>query len=160
MISQHDTPEALLARLRALGFRLTANGGRLNVAGPAGKLTPDLREQIAAHKPALLALLAAEAEEEPFEDSPWLRSWGVEDTEPDPAAEPGEGGDELAHWFLTALAAGTLPTGPVHLGPGLTVSDPAKCWGFYRERLEAGQMPAETTSFLKRLRRHLEGQGP
>ncbi len=46
----------LLVELRAEGFRLTAEGDRL-VVRPASKLTPELREVVAAAKPELLALV-------------------------------------------------------------------------------------------------------
>lgn len=49
----------LLDTLRAAGLTVTADGDRLIVA-PKDRLTPALRQQMAAHKAELLALLAAE----------------------------------------------------------------------------------------------------
>ena len=48
---------ALLAHLTARGVTLAAEGDRLRVRAPVGVLTPEFRAEIAAHKPALLALL-------------------------------------------------------------------------------------------------------
>ncbi|MEW6751474.1 MAG: hypothetical protein AB1505_10935 [Candidatus Latescibacterota bacterium] len=43
--------------MTAARLRLTADGDSLRVTGPAGALTPALREQLRERKPALLALL-------------------------------------------------------------------------------------------------------
>jgi amino acid adenylation domain-containing protein len=51
------TPADLLARLDSLGVDLVADGDRLRVNSARGQLTDDLKAAIAAHKPALLALL-------------------------------------------------------------------------------------------------------
>ena len=56
----------LLVNLRTVGFTLSAKGGKLLVS-PASKLTPELTEAIREHKPALLALLAAERPLTPLE---------------------------------------------------------------------------------------------
>lgn len=44
----------LQARLEALGVRLLEDRGRLKVNAPAGALTPELKEEIRANRPALL----------------------------------------------------------------------------------------------------------
>jgi hypothetical protein len=51
---------ALLAELAARGIALTAHGDTVHVKAPPGALTPELRDQVKAHKPELmLALLEA-----------------------------------------------------------------------------------------------------
>lgn len=54
----------LLARLSAAGLEVTADGAALAVR-PASKLTDELRAELRASKPELLALLAAPAAPEP-----------------------------------------------------------------------------------------------
>lgn len=49
------TPAALLDTLNRLGAKVTPCGDRLRVQAPAGKLTPDLRRELAEHKADLLA---------------------------------------------------------------------------------------------------------
>ena len=49
----------LLAHLHGLGVELSAADGKLQFRAPPGALTPALRAELAAHKPALLALLDA-----------------------------------------------------------------------------------------------------
>lgn len=56
-----QTAADLLAHLRSLGCTLRVDGAVLHVS-PRHLLTPDLRTQIALHKPALLALLSAPVE--------------------------------------------------------------------------------------------------
>lgn len=51
------TPAALLARLRALGVDLRADGDALRYRAPAGVLTPELRQELIEHKEELLELL-------------------------------------------------------------------------------------------------------
>ena len=46
----------LIRQCRDAGIRLQARGDRLHVEAPAGSLTPELRQALADHKPALLAL--------------------------------------------------------------------------------------------------------
>jgi amino acid adenylation domain-containing protein len=53
--------EQLLSELRARGFRLWTENGRLLFEGPQGQMTPALREQIAEHKSELIDLLSAAA---------------------------------------------------------------------------------------------------
>ena len=57
-----DAP-ALLVDLRAAKADLWIDAGRLRVKAPAGVLTPERREAIAADRDALLALLVEEADE-------------------------------------------------------------------------------------------------
>ena len=52
--------EALLGELRMRGVVLSAEHGRLRWTAPAGAMTPELTQQVRAHKPELLALLGAE----------------------------------------------------------------------------------------------------
>jgi len=52
------TVSTLLAELDQAGIVLHVEAGRLAYRAPAGALTPELREQVAAHKAALLELLA------------------------------------------------------------------------------------------------------
>lgn len=51
------TPTMLLARLSALGVRLSASGERLRTEAPKGVLTPDLLALLREHKEGLLAAL-------------------------------------------------------------------------------------------------------
>ena len=48
----------LHALLERLGVELSARGERLHYKAPAGVLTPEIKAALAAHRPALLALLA------------------------------------------------------------------------------------------------------
>ncbi len=57
-----SNPSLLVEKLKAGGFTLTAEGGRLRVA-PAGRLTDELREAIRQRRAALLSLVANEAPE-------------------------------------------------------------------------------------------------
>ena len=50
----------VLEQVRALGVVLSGAGGKLRYEAPAGSLTPELRESLAAHKAAILDLLEAE----------------------------------------------------------------------------------------------------
>lgn len=52
------TLEALLEETERRGIRLEARGDRLCVEAPAGAVTPELRDELAHQKPALLARLA------------------------------------------------------------------------------------------------------
>lgn len=54
------TAAALLAELRALGATVAADGDRLAIDAPAGALTPALLARLRAHKPLILATLAAD----------------------------------------------------------------------------------------------------
>ena len=56
----------VLEQARALGIVLCAVGGKLRYEAPAGRLTPELRATLAAHKPAILAALA-------YPDALWWR---------------------------------------------------------------------------------------
>ncbi len=49
--------EITQAALEERGIAVAAEGGRLKVDAPAGAITPDLRQALAEHKPALLAHL-------------------------------------------------------------------------------------------------------
>jgi amino acid adenylation domain-containing protein len=60
-VSALATPADLVSYLEAEGVVLTADGDRLRCSAPRGTLTPELREQIARHKSALLALLQGRA---------------------------------------------------------------------------------------------------
>jgi hypothetical protein len=53
---------ALLAQLEAAGVRITREGDTLRVRGMSGVDPAPYREQITAHKPALLALLRLQEE--------------------------------------------------------------------------------------------------
>lgn len=50
----------MLEQTRALGIMLTGVGGKLRYEAPAGRLTPELRQALIAHKAAILDLLEAE----------------------------------------------------------------------------------------------------
>jgi hypothetical protein len=52
-------PSELLAELSRRGVTLIAAGSRLQVTASRGALTPELRQQLSAQKPILLALLTA-----------------------------------------------------------------------------------------------------
>src|SRR5262245_8239780 len=53
------TTHTLLEELRGLGVKLSTDGTALRIDAPKGVITPDLREQIAAQKQDLIALVAA-----------------------------------------------------------------------------------------------------
>lgn len=53
------TASELIAELSALGVRVKAEDGQLRVRAPKGAVTPALKEQLALHKPELIALLSA-----------------------------------------------------------------------------------------------------
>lgn len=50
----------VLEQARALGIALSGGVGKLRYEAPAGRLTPELRQALAAHKAAILDLLEAE----------------------------------------------------------------------------------------------------
>ena len=52
------TAHELLMTCRQAGIVLAADGDCIDVDAPAGVLTPDLRNELTRHKPALLELLA------------------------------------------------------------------------------------------------------
>jgi hypothetical protein len=52
------TPQDLLTTCRQAGIVLAVDGDALDVNAPKGTLTPELRDELARQKPALLALLA------------------------------------------------------------------------------------------------------
>jgi hypothetical protein len=62
----------LLVRLAGHNIQLDATDGRLNVRAPRGRLTPELRAEIAAHRQELLAHLQGEC----FGESSRLRTLG------------------------------------------------------------------------------------
>jgi len=49
-----------LEQARALGIVLSDGGGKLRYEAPAGRLTPELRAALSAHKAAILDMLEAE----------------------------------------------------------------------------------------------------
>lgn len=51
----------LIRQCQSAGIRLQVRGERLHVEAPAGSLTPELRQALADHKAALLALHAIRA---------------------------------------------------------------------------------------------------
>jgi hypothetical protein len=51
----------LIRQCQSAGIRLQARGERLHVEAPAGSLTPEIRQALADHKAALLALHATRA---------------------------------------------------------------------------------------------------
>ncbi len=51
------TATEILSYVKSAGILLAARGDRLHVEAPAGAVTPALREALARHKAALLALL-------------------------------------------------------------------------------------------------------
>ena len=51
------TAAAMIAELAQAGIHLSRHGDRLHVEAKPGTVTPAIREQLAAHKPELLALL-------------------------------------------------------------------------------------------------------
>lgn len=57
------TPSELLDSLRALGATLSTTGDRLRADVHQGALTPELREALAEHKAALVALVRKPQEE-------------------------------------------------------------------------------------------------
>jgi hypothetical protein len=85
------TLDEFLATTDSAGIRLTARDGRLQLRGPAGSLTPEMKAGAAEHKLAVLALLArrdgpAWAPQEPIP--------ALEDSEEAEEAEESEGGEE------------------------------------------------------------------
>jgi hypothetical protein len=52
------TADQLMIEAARLGIALEARGDRLHVEAPVGVVTPELRFELARHKPALVALLA------------------------------------------------------------------------------------------------------
>ncbi len=50
----------LLAELKRLNVKLSLAGDKLRLEAPAGILTPQLKQAIKQHKPALIALLAGQ----------------------------------------------------------------------------------------------------
>lgn len=52
------TAHELLLKCRQVGIALAVDGNNIDVDAPKGVLTPELRSELARHKPALVALLA------------------------------------------------------------------------------------------------------
>lgn len=63
------TVTALLSELERRGVRLQTDGSRVGFS-PAGAVTPDLRQAIREHKPALLKLLSPPTGDSTFDDAP------------------------------------------------------------------------------------------
>jgi hypothetical protein len=55
-------PLDLLNKLNAVGVVVSANGDKLAYDSPRGAITPDLLEEVKAHKAEMLAMLAKRAE--------------------------------------------------------------------------------------------------
>lgn len=53
---------ALLNEIKAAGIVVTADGDRLHVEAKPGTITPEIRDRMKAHKPALLAVFRRRAE--------------------------------------------------------------------------------------------------
>ena len=51
------TASQIITNVRALGGTITAADGRLRIDAPAGAITDDLRNQVRAHKPEIMAML-------------------------------------------------------------------------------------------------------
>ncbi len=94
--------DALFAQLAALGVRLEADGGTLKVRGPAGAVSADLKAELAARKPDLLAALTA---------ADPTTATGIADDDlpaapvarPDPAAPAPLTHNQRRLWFLEKL---------------------------------------------------------
>jgi tubulysin polyketide synthase-like protein len=52
--------EQMLAQARSLGIVLFSGGGKLRYEAPAGRLTPELRAALSAHRAPILDILEAE----------------------------------------------------------------------------------------------------
>lgn len=61
------TPEGILEELKMSGAHVEAVGDKLRCRAPVGVLTPELRQAMAEHKPALLRLLSSPAADAPSE---------------------------------------------------------------------------------------------
>lgn len=96
----HDPVDALLSRLAALDIALRLEDGGLRFSAPRGALTAGLREEIARHKPALLARLQALAEADAAVTAA---------AAPDTGAPLSHGQRRL--WFLDRLALEAGDTG-------------------------------------------------
>jgi hypothetical protein len=135
----------LLAAVALRGITLEARGDRLRFR-PRSAVTPEMLEQLKAHKPDLLAIL--EAEREAAESA-----WRIEFPPPGDGARPalaldaragdcgsecrwGTKGRELVAWFLKKETR--LPLGPFQLRPGVRVFDPARFYASLRADVEAG----------------------
>lgn len=60
------TPLDLLAELRQRNVKVSLAGDKLQLKAPAGVLTPELKEALRQHKPALTVLLSGRPVEESF----------------------------------------------------------------------------------------------
>jgi len=54
----------LLTELQRRGVQVTAEGDRLKIKGPRGAVSPELRQRLAASKPAMLAVLKVSSDSE------------------------------------------------------------------------------------------------
>jgi hypothetical protein len=61
-----DTAEALVAELEARGVRLEPRGDRLRYESPPGAMTAEHKAALAAHRPAVLALLRQRRASDPW----------------------------------------------------------------------------------------------
>jgi hypothetical protein len=122
------TPENLLHLLVERGFRLTVDGETLRVA-PAAKLYEALRQEIACHKAALLALLAPTALttgeraniEESIEERAAIREFdGGEDRQ---TAEARATSAMRVFRLLVAMGEGEEPRWVTMLAPGCDLAE-------------------------------------
>lgn len=147
-MSQTAVPELLLSDLRRSGFVLTAQGEMLLVE-PGSKLTQEQRAAIREHKADLLLLVARDDAAAELSHRLFARPPAVTCG---PPPEPVGYGDLVA-WFSAELEAGRLPDeGPLRLGPGVVVQEPALAWEWYGSRIADGTLKQETAAFLKALK--------
>ena len=110
-----ETPEALIARLRAVDVRLTLEAGKLRVNAPKGALTDELKATIGARREELVAALesvSAAGKERPVT--------GAMERFPRDMPLPVSSVQQRL-WFLDRMAPGTSGARPrscpTHRGP-------------------------------------------
>lgn len=60
------TAAELMDKLERLGVKLSISGDKLRLQAPVGVITPELKEAVLKHKPALMALLSGQPVEVVF----------------------------------------------------------------------------------------------
>lgn len=133
------TATDVIGTLAHAGVTLFLEGGELRFRAKRGAYTDNLRQLVAAHRDAVMAVLARPASEAPASPGP-LTGGNQPAYQPAaatirPLAQPLPRGTtwpaELAAWIAT-VGVGELPPVPFELRPGVTVNGPV-----WLERLKA-----------------------
>src|SRR4051812_11206799 len=82
MTTRPPTGPEIIARMQAHGVTLAAEGGRLRVSAPAGRMTPELRSLLTGNMPTLMAALTGQPVPSGVGGIVWDPKGGVRLTDP------------------------------------------------------------------------------